>query len=76
MDRASDSGSEGWGFESLLAYQVQNPLKSLQLHGFGGFSFYFLRIVVVQTMTLKCILCGAFVVKLLSKNLARTTWQF
>ena len=21
MDRASDSGSEGWGFESLLAYQ-------------------------------------------------------
>ena len=20
MDRASDSGSEGWGFESLLAY--------------------------------------------------------
>ena len=23
MDRASDSGSEGWGFESLLAYQEQ-----------------------------------------------------
>ena len=22
MDRASDSGSEGWGFESLLAYQM------------------------------------------------------
>ena len=24
MDRASDSGSEGWGFESLLAYQKQD----------------------------------------------------
>ena len=23
MDRASDSGSEGWGFESLPAYQKQ-----------------------------------------------------
>ena len=23
MDRASDSGSEGWGFESLLAYQTE-----------------------------------------------------
>ena len=22
MDRASDSGSEGWGFESLPAYQI------------------------------------------------------
>ena len=32
MDRASDSGSEGWGFESLLAYQNQ---------GFSlGFLFY------------------------------------
>ena len=27
MDRASDSGSEGWGFESLPAYQkFQIPL--------------------------------------------------
>src|SRR5699024_2351770 len=26
MDRASDSGSEGWGFESLPAYQkIQTP---------------------------------------------------
>lgn len=23
MDRASDSGSEGWGFESLLAYHIK-----------------------------------------------------
>ena len=23
MDRASDSGSEGWGFESLPAYQIK-----------------------------------------------------
>ncbi len=22
LDRASDSGSEGWGFESLPAYQI------------------------------------------------------
>ena len=27
MDRASDSGSEGWGFESLPAYQkIQIPI--------------------------------------------------
>ena len=27
MDRASDSGSEGWGFESLLAYQKSAALR-------------------------------------------------
>ena len=29
MDRASDSGSEGWGFESLLAYQTEQ-IRTLQ----------------------------------------------
>ena len=33
MDRASDSGSEGWGFESLPAYQKYGEGKSL-LHIF------------------------------------------
>ena len=29
MDRASDSGSEGWGFESLPAYQKkQRPIRA------------------------------------------------
>ena len=28
MDRASDSGSEGWGFESLPAYQKRGCKKS------------------------------------------------
>ena len=32
MDRASDSGSEGWGFESLPAYQkIRGRLTSLPL---------------------------------------------
>ena len=26
MDRASDSGSEGWGFESLPAYQIKERI--------------------------------------------------
>ena len=26
MDRASDSGSEGWGFESLPAYQINEGI--------------------------------------------------
>ena len=26
MDRASDSGSEGWGFESLPVYQVKDAV--------------------------------------------------
>ena len=26
MDRASDSGSEGWGFESLPAYQIKEEI--------------------------------------------------
>ena len=29
MDRASDSGSEGWGFESLLAYQESRYSSSI-----------------------------------------------
>ena len=29
MDRASDSGSEGWGFESLPAYQKYGVGRSL-----------------------------------------------
>ncbi len=35
MDRASDSGSEGWGFESLPAYQNEGPVCGLVLH-FGS----------------------------------------
>ena len=30
MDRASDSGSEGWGFESLLAYHEKYPTQEFQ----------------------------------------------
>ena len=30
MDRASDSGSEGWGFESLLAYHEMYPTQEFQ----------------------------------------------
>ena len=26
MDRASDSGSEGWGFESLPVYQIRTVI--------------------------------------------------
>ena len=66
MDRASDSGSEGWGFESLLAYQASNPLKPLQLQGFSGFSFCIFSISLLQKYACNCALCGAFVVKLLS----------
>ena len=30
MDRASDSGSEGWGFESLPAYQLTGyPIRDI-----------------------------------------------
>ena len=29
MDRASDSGSEGWGFESLLAYQKKTIARAI-----------------------------------------------
>ena len=28
MDRASDSGSEGWGFESLPAYQIKKRIPT------------------------------------------------
>ena len=28
MDRASDSGSEGWGFESLPAYQIKERIPT------------------------------------------------
>ena len=38
LDRASDSGSEGWGFESLRAYQ-RKTLQSEWLQGFSLFSF-------------------------------------
>ena len=34
MDRASDSGSEGWGFESLLAYHIFCMTGSLWVPGF------------------------------------------
>ena len=27
MDRASDSGSEGWGFESLPVYQIKDGVN-------------------------------------------------
>ena len=36
LDRASDSGSECWGFESLRAYHG----KSLETKGFQGFFFF------------------------------------
>ncbi len=39
MDRASDSGSEGWGFESLPAYQNKSTEKMLI---FSSFSVLFL----------------------------------
>ena len=35
MDRASDSGSEGWGFESLPVYQIKEEIPS------GYLLFYF-----------------------------------
>ena len=28
MDRASDSGSEGWGFESLPVYQIKERIPT------------------------------------------------
>ena len=28
MDRASDSGSEGWGFESLPVYQIKKRIPA------------------------------------------------
>ena len=42
MDRASDSGSEGWGFESLPAYQTRQIRSRGQLarhSALSGFSF-------------------------------------
>ena len=40
MDRASDSGSEGWGFESLPAYQGKIiRTLSQQGKGFGLFLY-------------------------------------
>ena len=38
MDRASDSGSECWGFESLRACQVKKVLKPFIPNGFRTFS--------------------------------------
>ncbi len=35
MDRASDSGSEGWGFESLPAYQNKSTEKMLIFSSFS-----------------------------------------
>ena len=35
MDRASDSGSEGWGFESLPVYQIKEEIPN------GYLLFYF-----------------------------------
>ena len=42
MDRASDSGSESWGFESLRACHTKN-LESLARVGLSGFFTAFLR---------------------------------
>lgn len=37
LDKVTDSGSEGWGFESLLACQQKKPRKALKIKGFRGF---------------------------------------
>ena len=39
MDRASDSGSEGWGFESLPAYQGK-IIRTLSQQEKGSDYFY------------------------------------
>ncbi len=36
MDRASDYGSEGWGFESLRAHSVRSPARHRTDEGPGG----------------------------------------
>ena len=40
MDRASDSGSEGWGFESLPVYQ-RRIIRTLSQYEKGSDYFYF-----------------------------------
>ena len=37
MDRASDSGSEGWGFESLPVYHSENAASEKMQRFFFGF---------------------------------------
>ena len=34
MDRASDSGSEGWGFESLPVYQINEGIPTSGIPSF------------------------------------------
>ena len=38
MDRASDSGSEGWGFESLPVYHEKTVIVIPQLRSFQLYS--------------------------------------
>ena len=52
MDRASDSGSEGWGFESLPAYQSR-IIRTLSQQEKGSDYFFFLG----DTMNMKVISC-------------------
>ena len=47
MDRASDSGSEGWGFESLPAYQGK-IIRTLSQQEKGSDYFF------LGTRTIKC----------------------
>ena len=52
MDRASDSGSEGWGFESLLAYQ-RRIIRTCSLWETGSdylFSWVNLRKHIAETV--------------------------
>ena len=46
MDRASDSGSEGWGFESLPAYQIKEEIPR-------GISSFILHSVQEGARTIK-----------------------
>ena len=41
MDRASDSGSEGWGFESLPAYQ-SNIIRTISSQSEAGSDYLFI----------------------------------
>ena len=59
MDRASDSGSEGWGFESLLAYHSRSYRSARSGDPNGGspdFRLYFVPLAAKAQVRFDCLL--------------------
>ena len=76
MDRASDSGSEGWGFESLLAYQKPRVFPLVFLFAFQksyAGACIFGKGQPQSNMPPACSLCGYF---RRTKNQGVSPWFF